>query len=58
MMYKAEYDDCISIKARFHQYFIFGERIDCSKWKTDYMNCYEWEKHKSEEAYVCVDYLL
>lgn len=53
MMYKDEYDDCTSIKARFHQYFIFGEILDCEQWKTDYHNCYQWQKHKSEEAYVC-----
>lgn len=52
MMYKDEYDDCTSIKARFHQYFIFGETIDCNQWKTDYNNCYQWQKYKSEEAYV------
>lgn len=52
MIYKDEYDDCTSVKARFHQYFIFGETLDCSQWKTDYRNCYQWQKHKSEEAYV------
>ncbi|KYN14130.1 UPF0545 protein C22orf39 like protein [Trachymyrmex cornetzi] len=51
MVYKDEYDDCSSIKARFHQYFIFGETVNCKQWKTDYNNCYQWEKHKSEEAY-------
>ncbi|KYN04986.1 PREDICTED: UPF0545 protein C22orf39 homolog [Cyphomyrmex costatus] len=51
MMYKDEYDDCTSIKARFHQYFIFGKTVDCDQWKIDYRNCYQWEKHKSEEAY-------
>ncbi|XP_072761850.1 synaptic plasticity regulator PANTS [Anoplolepis gracilipes] len=51
MIYKAEYDDCSSIRARFNQYFIFGETLDCSQWKADYVNCYEWEKNKSEKAY-------
>lgn len=51
MVYKGEYDDCASIKARFNQYFIFGKTLDCTQWKTDYHNCYQWEKHKSEEAY-------
>ncbi|XP_032686579.1 UPF0545 protein C22orf39 homolog [Odontomachus brunneus] len=51
MIYKAEYDDCTSIKARFDQYFVFGEPIDCTQWKTDYLNCYQWEKYKSEEAF-------
>jgi len=52
MVYKDEYDDCTSIKARFHQYFIFGETLDCNQWNVDYHNCYQWQKHKSEEAYV------
>lgn len=52
MMYKAEYDDCTSIRGRFDQYFVFGKSIDCTQWNTDYLNCYQWEKHKSEEAYV------
>lgn len=52
MIYKAEYDDCTSIRARFNQYFIFGEILDCSQWKTDYANCYKWQKDKSEKAYV------
>ncbi|XP_066995567.2 synaptic plasticity regulator PANTS [Anabrus simplex] len=38
-MYNEEYKDCTSIKARFHQYFIFGEILDCSQWKKDYNNC-------------------
>ncbi|EFN85973.1 UPF0545 protein C22orf39-like protein, partial [Harpegnathos saltator] len=51
LIYKAEYDDCTSVKGRFHQYFIFGESINCEQWKTDYFNCYQWKKYKSEEAY-------
>lgn len=42
-LYKDEYSDCTSIKARFHQYFIHGESIDCSQWKTDQKNCQLWE---------------
>ncbi|KAL0129274.1 hypothetical protein PUN28_004165 [Cardiocondyla obscurior] len=51
MVYKDEYDECTSVRARFHQYFIFGETLDCNQWKTDYNNCYQWQKYKSEEAY-------
>ncbi|XP_078039972.1 synaptic plasticity regulator PANTS [Augochlora pura] len=50
-IYKEEYKDCKSIRARFHQYFVFGESIDCTQWKTDYNNCYIWEKYKSEKAF-------
>lgn len=53
MIYKSEYDDCVSIKARFNQYFTFGKYLDCNQWNTDYHNCYQWKKHKSQEAYVC-----
>lgn len=45
-MYKEEYNDCTSIKARFHQYFIHGESIDCSQWKRDYDNCSRFESMK------------
>ncbi|XP_053972110.1 uncharacterized protein LOC128872942 [Hylaeus volcanicus] len=50
-LYKEEYDDCKSIRARFHQYFVHGKTIKCSQWKTDYENCYLWSKYKSEKAY-------
>ncbi|CAK9796010.1 UPF0545 protein C22orf39 homolog [Anthophora quadrimaculata] len=50
-IYKEEYSDCKSIKARFHQYFIFGKTIDCSQWKADYKNCKQWNNNKSKEAY-------
>ncbi|XP_050586325.1 UPF0545 protein C22orf39 homolog [Bombus affinis] len=49
-MYKEEYKDCKSIKARFHQYFIFGETLDCKQWKIDYDNCNLWSEHKDKEA--------
>lgn len=26
--------------------------LDCDQWNTDYRNCYQWQKYKSEEAYV------
>ncbi|XP_076755126.1 synaptic plasticity regulator PANTS [Xylocopa sonorina] len=49
--YKEEYKDCKSIRARFHQYFVFGKTIDCTQWKSDYNNCYLWNKYKDEDAY-------
>ncbi|XP_055859360.1 UPF0545 protein C22orf39 homolog [Episyrphus balteatus] len=42
-MYKEEYSDCTSIKARFHQYFVHGESVDCSQWLTDYENCVRYK---------------
>ncbi|XP_017757705.1 PREDICTED: UPF0545 protein C22orf39 homolog [Eufriesea mexicana] len=50
-IYKDEFKDCSSIRARFHQYFIFGEILDCKQWKKDYINCCQWEKNKNKEAY-------
>ncbi|XP_003702554.1 synaptic plasticity regulator PANTS [Megachile rotundata] len=49
--YKSEYNDCSCMQARFHQYFVYGEYLDCTQWKIDYDNCYAWEKYKSKEAY-------
>ncbi|CAK9820441.1 UPF0545 protein C22orf39 homolog [Anthophora plagiata] len=51
LIYKEEYRDCKSIRARFHQYFVFGKTIDCNQWKTDYNNCQQWNNKKSKEAY-------
>ncbi|KAK2706774.1 synaptic plasticity regulator PANTS-like [Artemia franciscana] len=48
--YKDEYNECRSIRGRFHQYFILGETTDCSKWKEDYANSERWETLKDTEA--------
>ncbi|XP_012277934.1 UPF0545 protein C22orf39 homolog [Orussus abietinus] len=50
-VYKEEYSDCRSLKARFHQYFIFGKMIECSQWKTDYSNCQKFFSSGNETAY-------
>lgn len=50
--YKDEYSDCDSIKARFHQYFIFGEKVDCSQWQTDFENCMKYRLNKDIPALV------
>uniref|UniRef100_A0A1A9WK27 Synaptic plasticity regulator PANTS n=1 Tax=Glossina brevipalpis TaxID=37001 RepID=A0A1A9WK27_9MUSC len=42
-VYKDEYEECTSIKARFHQYFIHGENTDCTDWHNDYQNCVRYE---------------
>lgn len=51
-MYREEYSDCTSLKARFHQYFIYGETVDCSQWKRDYNNCEKWKDNKDIKAAV------
>ncbi|CAL1267942.1 unnamed protein product [Larinioides sclopetarius] len=48
--YKDEYKDCKSMKARFHQYFIYGDTIDCTHWKNDYMNCMHFRKKHDLES--------
>ncbi|XP_058822675.1 UPF0545 protein C22orf39 homolog [Topomyia yanbarensis] len=46
--YSEEYDDCTSIKARFNQYFIHGESIDCTQWKRDFDNCVRFERNQQD----------
>ncbi|KAH8267368.1 hypothetical protein KR026_001069 [Drosophila bipectinata] len=48
-LYKDEYDDCTSFKARFHQYFIFGKDTDCSQWLTDYRNCERFQQSNGND---------
>ena len=47
-LYNEEYEDCTSVKARFHQYFIHGESIDCNQWKRDFDNCVRFEKNATD----------
>ncbi|KAJ8918878.1 hypothetical protein NQ315_011170 [Exocentrus adspersus] len=49
-VYDEEYKDCTSMKARFNQYFIFGETLDCSQWKKDSINCYKWIENGDVKA--------
>ncbi|XP_049867597.1 UPF0545 protein C22orf39 homolog [Pectinophora gossypiella] len=49
-LYKDEYDECTSFRGRFHQYFIFGETLDCNQWKRDYDNCCKWVDNKDIKA--------
>ncbi|CAK1545195.1 unnamed protein product [Leptosia nina] len=49
-VYSDEYDECTSIRARFHQYFIYGESLDCNQWKRDYDNCCKWVENKDVKA--------
>ncbi|XP_030380149.1 UPF0545 protein C22orf39 homolog [Scaptodrosophila lebanonensis] len=49
-LYKDEYDDCSSFKARFHQYFIHGKDSDCSQWLTDYKNCERFQQSNGNDV--------
>ncbi|XP_022917753.2 synaptic plasticity regulator PANTS [Onthophagus taurus] len=49
-VYEDEYSDCTSLKARFNQYFIFGEYIDCSQWKRDADNCVRWKEKQDVKS--------
>ncbi|GIY97087.1 uncharacterized protein CEXT_30831 [Caerostris extrusa] len=42
--YKEEYKDCKSLKAKFHQYFVYGSTVDCSQWNNDFNNCMHFRK--------------
>ncbi|VVC96922.1 UPF0545 protein C22orf39 homolog [Leptidea sinapis] len=53
-IYEDEYDECTSIKARFHQYFVYGETLDCNQWKRDYDNCCKWRDDKDIKAGVAL----
>ncbi|CAI9741338.1 Hypothetical predicted protein [Octopus vulgaris] len=49
-VYQDEYQECKSMKGRFHQYYVFGQYIDCDKWKTNYENCLKFRHTRSLEA--------
>lgn len=51
-IYKDEYKECTSFRARFHQYFIYGETLDCNQWKKDYNNCCKWTEDGDVKAAV------
>lgn len=50
--YKEEYDECTSLRGRFHQYFIYGDSIDCNQWKKDHINCCKWTDKNDIKAGV------
>ncbi|EDS30746.1 conserved hypothetical protein [Culex quinquefasciatus] len=56
-LYNEEFDDCTSIKARFHQYFIHGSSVDCTQWKRDFDNCVRFEKnpHDTKSALELIE---
>lgn len=45
-----EYRDCRSIKARFQQYFVQGELLDCSSWEHDFENCSKFDEENDMKA--------
>ncbi|CAG9585193.1 unnamed protein product [Danaus chrysippus] len=49
-VYKDEYDECTSFRGRFHQYFIYGDTLDCNQWKKDYTNCCKWVDNNDVKA--------
>jgi hypothetical protein len=51
-MYKDEYKDCTNFKSRFHQYFIYGETLDCVQWKKDLDNCERWVENQNIKSRV------
>lgn len=53
-LYKQEFKECKRIKGRFNQYFIYGERLDCTHWGTDYNNCQKYHWFKDTDAGIAV----
>ncbi|CAG9760779.1 unnamed protein product [Ceutorhynchus assimilis] len=49
-IYNQEYSDCTSIRARLHQWFVFGQLVDCGQWKRDSLNCCRWVEEKDVNA--------
>lgn len=56
-LYNEEYDDCTGFRARFHQYFIHGDSIDCNQWKRDFDNCVRFERnpHDTKSALELIE---
>ncbi|XP_001603320.1 UPF0545 protein C22orf39 homolog [Nasonia vitripennis] len=50
-LYKEEFHECERPKGRFHQYFIYGDYLDCNQWQTDIKNCNLWKESGDEQAY-------
>jgi len=48
--YKDEYKECRKLRSRVHQFFIFGETLDCKTWNEDYYACLEWRKNRNKDA--------
>ncbi|XP_014215998.1 UPF0545 protein C22orf39 homolog [Copidosoma floridanum] len=51
-IYNDEFYECERPKGRFHQYFIFGEYLNCWQWQMDFENCKKWKESQDEEAYA------
>jgi hypothetical protein len=47
--YWDENRECRRIRARVHQYFVFGETLDCSQWKRDYHSCMAFRLSRDPE---------
>lgn len=43
----------LGIRARFHQYFIYGETVDCSHWKKDFEQCKNFRNKSDLTSLVC-----
>ncbi|CAE1328146.1 unnamed protein product [Acanthosepion pharaonis] len=49
-IYHDEYKECTSTKGRFQQYYVFGNYLDCSKWKQDSENCFKFRETRSVDV--------
>lgn len=48
--YKEMYSSCRSIRHRFHQYYVYGELLDCKIYSNLYNSCIEFRNKKEEKC--------
>lgn len=47
--YRELYSDCSSLRARVHQYYVFGDLTDCSQHSNNYDSCLNYRKTKDPQ---------
>lgn len=53
--YKEMYSSCKSIRHRFHQYYVYGELLDCNIYSNLYSCCMDFRKTRDER---CLDPII
>ena len=48
--YLEEYRQCRQWRAKFHQYYVYGQVKDCSEWKDNFDDCKSWAEKADETA--------
>ncbi|KAF6035475.1 hypothetical protein EB796_006214 [Bugula neritina] len=55
VVYEEEYKECNSVSGKFHQRYVHGETLDCSKWYNDWKSCQKYTTTK-DPKYLFVKY--